>query len=527
MAGERSQTNDPHKTGIFQLLVFIHDYYAAPLFALVLLVALVPAFQSAGVAVAEWCSRHVVAVAALTTLTLALGSHAVYHAHPLTMDEFAPVFQSAVFAEGSLTGQFPPDLVPWLIAKHYLNMFFKADAGGHVVSSYWPGQALLLTPFTALGASWLLNPLLGGATVLVMHKLARELLGKAEWAGLVVLLTLASPAVTINAISYYSMPAHLLANAIFALLLLRPSAPRACLAGAIGSIALVLHNPLPHLLFSLPWIVWLALGENRLRLLAALAAGYLPISLLLGFGWAWYYRSIGSPVTALEVAAQTGPASMAWIFLSNVLALPSHDMLVNRFWALGKLWLWSTPAMIALALVGFLRVRGRAVWRVLAGCALLTLSVYLFVPFDQGHGWGFRYFHATWLVLPLFAVAALQTGLEPKQLAPSRLHRYLAACALLSLVLMTSLRAFQVEDFISRHLAQAPIAPHGEMRVTIIEPLAGFYSVDLVQNDPFLRGHRLMLVTRGPSRDEVMMSKRFPQYTLLYRDHRGSVWGLP
>lgn len=527
MAGERAQIADPRRIGIFHHLLFFQDYYAAPLYAAVLLAALVPAIQRAGMAAADWCGRHVLAVAAGTVLVLALGSRFVYHAHPLSMDEYAPVFQSAAFAEGRLAGQFPPDLVPWLIARDFLNAFLRADAAGHVVSSYWPGQALLLTPFTMLGAPWLLNPVIGGATVLAMHRLARELLGRPEWAGLVVLLTLASPAVTVNAISYYSMPAHLLANAVFALLLVRPTAPRACLAGLIGSLALVLHNPLPHMLFSLPWIVWLALHENRFRLLAALAAGYLPASLLLGFGWAWYYRSLDNPQTAFALPAQTGPVSMFWQALSNVVELPSHYILVNRCWALGKLWLWSAPAMMAVAMLGLHRAGGQPVWRVLAACALLTFSMYVFVPYDQGHGWGFRYFHSAWLVLPLFAVAAVDAERQRNEASSLRLHGYLAGCAVLSLVVMTGLHAIQVENFISRHLAQVPLAPGGDTRVTIIEPLGGYYSVDLVQNDPFLRERNLMLVTRGPSRDEAMMAKKFPRYTLLYKDRRGSVWGLP
>jgi len=179
-----------------------------------------------------------------------------------------------------------------------------------------------------------------------------------------------------------------------------------------------------------------------------------------------------------------------------------------------------------VAIAGMLRVHRQAVWRVLAGCALLTLSVYFFVPFDQGHGWGFRYFHATWLVLPLLAVAAVAAEQARNEISSTRLHGYLAACAVLSLVFMTSLRAIQVEDFISRHLAQVPVAPRGETRVTIIEPLGGYYLADLAQNDPFLRERSLVLVTRGPSRDADMMSKRFPQYALLHKDRRGSVWGL-
>ncbi|MGG2305238.1 hypothetical protein ACE4Z6_27835, partial [Salmonella enterica] len=78
-------------------------------------------------------------------------------------------------------------------------------------------------------------------------------------AGLAILLTVASPVFFANGISYYSMPAHLFANALYALLLIDPTPRRAFAAGLLGSIALTLHNPVPHLLFALPWIGWLAL----------------------------------------------------------------------------------------------------------------------------------------------------------------------------------------------------------------------------------------------------------------------------
>src|SRR6185437_7921307 len=137
---------------------------------------------------------------------------------------------------------------------------------GAVASMYWPGLALLLTPFTLLGVPWLLNPLIGGATVRAMHRLARQFFVGEEAVGLVVLLTVASPAVTINAISFYSMPAHLLANTLFVVLLLRRTLAAALLAGIIGSLALALHNPVPHLLFALPWIGWLAVQPGGWRL---------------------------------------------------------------------------------------------------------------------------------------------------------------------------------------------------------------------------------------------------------------------
>ena len=80
--------------------------------------------------------------------------------------------------------------------------------------------------------------------------------------GLPMLLTLASPVFFADGISYYAMSAHLLANAVFALLLMEPTPRRAFLAGIVGSVALTLHNPVPHMLFAAPWIIWL-LAKRR------------------------------------------------------------------------------------------------------------------------------------------------------------------------------------------------------------------------------------------------------------------------
>jgi hypothetical protein len=64
----------------------------------------------------------------------------------------------------------------------------------------------------ALGVPWLLNPLIGGGTLACIWHLARRLLSTDEAAGWAVILSAASPAFFINAISYYSMSAHLLAS---------------------------------------------------------------------------------------------------------------------------------------------------------------------------------------------------------------------------------------------------------------------------------------------------------------------------
>lgn len=523
MAYQRAGIASPFEVPVFRHLILYQDYYAIAPFIAVLLAALLAPVQTLGEQVARWCGRFPWAVALMATAACAVGAQAVYHAHPLSMDEYAVLFQSKLFAEGRLTGQFPPLLLDWLVPPWMQGRFLRMSAEtGAVLSGYWPGFSLLLTPFTALGVPWLLNPLIGGATVLVMHRLALALFGTIEAAGYVVLFTLASPAVTVNAISYYAMPAHLLANGVFMLLLLRPSPIRALLAGLVGSLALVLHNPVPHLLFALPWIAWLSLRADRWRILAALAAGYLPVSFVLGWGWAIFIETVGGRSTLSQLATPAGAAGTLMNRIVSIVGWTSETGSGGQVLSLYKLWLWAMPGLVAMAALGAWRRRKEySPWIVMAASALLTYFAYFLVRFDQGHGWGFRYFHSAWLVLPLLAVAAFQD--RPR----SGLPTYLAACALLSLALLTTLRALQVEHFIASHLAQVPVAASGEPHVIIMDQKRGYYAWDLAQNDPLLREPVIRLISRNPDLDRRMMSKLFPDYRLLAENRTGEVWGLP
>ncbi len=121
---------------------------------------------------------------------------------------------------------------------------------GHVIETYWPGFALLLAPFQALGAPWLCNAILAGIALYLIYQITTEITGERRAGGFALLFTIASGAFFANAISYYSMQAHLTANLLFAWLLLKPTNRSALAAGVVGSLALVLHNPVPHMLFA-------------------------------------------------------------------------------------------------------------------------------------------------------------------------------------------------------------------------------------------------------------------------------------
>jgi hypothetical protein len=465
----------------------------------------------------------------LTFLVCSVGTLTAYHNHPLSMDEYAPLFQSKVFAAGRLNGSLPPEMLDWLIPPGFQKIFLLVSkATGDVASAYWPAYALLLTPFTLAGIPWALNPLLSALTVLVLHRIGLMIFGNQQSAGLVVLFTIASPVFVADGISYYSMTAHLLMNAVYMLLLLQPTPKRLFAAGLVGSIALTLHNPYPHLLFAIPWLVWIAHSEKGFVRLLQIGAGYLPLSLLLGLGWYWFlgeltHRGINGSETA-NMSAR----------VASAFTLPDTAILVARLAGFAKVWLWTVPGLVVLACFGAWRWRTNAPLRLLWISAVLTYLGYFLVVPDQGHGWGFRYFHSAWLALPLLGAAALTARhgtsadrAEEPHAPSSGIQAFAAYCVFGSLLFAVGLRVYQINDFMSDHLAQLPSAPVSAPKVVIIDPSRSFYGVDLVQNDPFLRDGVINLLSHGTRANEAMMAKFRPSYRRLFADPPGEVWVAP
>jgi hypothetical protein len=467
----------------------------------------------------QWLGSNPGWVAAASVVVLSGGAWMVYLHTPLSMDEYSAFFQSRVFAAGHIAGQFPPGLLDWLIPRAFQDYFLNVTRDdGLVTSAYWPSFALLLTPFTWLGIPWTCNPVISALTVIAVHRLALRIFADSEAAGMAVLLTVASPVFFADGISYYSMSAHLLANTLYALLLVAPTFRNAFAAGAIGSVALTLHNPVPHMLFALPWIVALFRRPDGLRLGFSLFAGYLPLCLVLGLGW----------------FVLTSPSTGSIAHVSTPFAWPTPSVLLARVIGIAKVWAWAVPGLVVLAVIGAWKWRRDEPCLLLMTSALLTLVGYVFVPFDQGHGWGYRYFHSAWIALPILATAAVTP--RPARLASAAdrmasgafediaTRTFLVACALFSLIAGTGLRAVQIREFIAKHQSQMPAYSGTEHRVIILDTRRSFYGRDLVQNDPWLRGNVIVMITHGQQADAAAMQENYPEMRRVYTDQSGSVW---
>src|SRR5688572_2668882 len=357
---------------IFRALLTSFDPHGNALLLAIVIAAFFLRRNKAPLALVRLAGEHPWPTTAIAFVALCAGSLLAYHNQPLSMDEYVPLFQAHAFATGSLHGLFPPPLMDFLVPKFFQGHFFTVShVSGAVVGQYWPAFGLLLTPFVWLGVPWAANPALGALAVPLVHHLALRLVGSREAAGWAVLLALASPAIVVQSISYYSMQANLVCNGLFVLLLLTPSPVRALLAGVIGSVALTLHNPVPHMLFAVAFIARLA-WRRELVSLVALAAGYAPLCALLGAGWYQYLGTFAAEVKERggHVFASGSAVGSAPAILADFLRVPDLRIVYSRIAGLAKLWTWASAGLLVLAAMGLRDANAQV--RVLAWAFAIT-----------------------------------------------------------------------------------------------------------------------------------------------------------
>ncbi|MGB8343143.1 MAG: hypothetical protein WCE51_16285, partial [Chthoniobacterales bacterium] len=177
---------------------------------------------------------------------------------------------------------------------------------------------------------------------------------------------------------------------------------------------------------------------------------------------------------------------------------------------------WSALATPLLAVIGFGRIfRERPIIRDAALSCLLTFGFYYFFYLDQGHGWGYRYFHGTLCCLILVAVAGW--GVLVEKTGEPRARNFLCVALAVSLFIVLPLRCYQAESFI-RPYANASEAIHSmNAKVVGLDPHLAWYSADLIRNDPFLEGRPVVAALINLSQAEVTALARAGQARFVSR----------
>lgn len=440
----------------------------------------------------------VVGVFAIT----AFGTHFVCHDYALSADEFMADFQARIFLRGKIAAPLPAqwfDAVR-VIKPTYVDYF---PATHEWKSTYLPVYAAMRAVFQGVYLQSFLNPSLAVLTVLALYGAARNIWPNEKQNAFVAVLLLAGSAqFLVMAMTAYSMSAHLALNTVWLWLYSRPDRRRFYLAPIVGVLAIGLHQPIVHALFVTPFLLRLVLDR---KWSAVSIFGFI---YLLGCVVWYVWRLKFSP----PVAGQT--ASFFRLWNPKMLVIQPMDLLL----VIG----WSALATPLLALLGSGRIFSeRPIIRDAALSCLLTFGFYYFFYLDQGHGWGYRYFHGTLSCLILVAVGGWEALVE--KTSERKAWNFLCAAVAVSLFIALPLRCWQAEGFIRPFANTAEYLHSRSAKVVGLDPRLAWYSADLIRNDPFLEDRPVVVALVNLSPTEVAALSRAGQAEFLAREEMGEL----
>lgn len=452
--------------------------------------------------------RLILAMTAALILALWAGTYWIMLDYPLTRDELMAGFDARIFAAGKLAepvAQEWREFVPALVPE--FRLLTEGDAV--LASNYMPGNALMRAGFSLFGAAQLLNPLLAGLGFLAMWDAARRLFPDCPPAVWVVTAGyLLSAQVLVNAMTYYAMTGHLAFNAIWLALFLRDRAWSHALAMLIGVWTMGLHQVVFHPLFVGPIILTLVV-QRRWGIFAIYAAVYAAALL----GWMLYP---GMVVASAGVAPVAGAGAGLDGFLAErvlpLLANISSYTLPLMIYNLLRFFVWMPAFCLPLLLWSFRPAkRGEVLpFALLSSLAVTTVAVVLLMAY-QGHGWGYRYWHALIPGILILCGYGLREWLREDRRLAEHAVIWLGAVTLpvLAFLLVTANR------FVAPYDALTRLIDRQTAQFVILETDPPGSAIDQVRNDADLANRPLVFGSHALDPEKVAELCRRGSVTLV------------
>jgi hypothetical protein len=396
-----------------------------------------------------------------------------------------------------LTAEIPPQ---WQSAWHAFKPTFAEylpDTNSWK-STYLPGYAAMRALFQSVGLQVLLNPFLAAITVFALADVARNIWPAEKWNPLVAAALLASsPQFLVTAMTSYSMPAHLALNTVWLSCYSRPDRRRFYCAPFIGVFAIGLHQPIVHALFAAPFLLRLV-WQRRWPTVMVYAAVY-----VVGCAfWFWWRVHFQAPQAI-------GAGSFLRLFNPRMLVIQPMNLFLLIGWAS-----LATPLLAIVALRKFSRLP--PILQDAAASCVLTFGFYYFFFSDQGHGWGYRYFHGSLACLTLLAVPG-RTALS-ETIGLRRANQLLVAGVLVSVLVQLPLRCMQAESFIRPFARTAALFRASDAQIVAFDARDAWYSADLIRNDPFFANRPLIVGAHRVTPEIVAELRKVGKIRVIDRD---------
>lgn len=324
--------------------------------------------------------------------------------HPNSGDEYAYLVSAEIFSRGRLAVPSPPQ-PEFFDVVHVVN-------DGKFYGKYPPGWPLLLTAGILLKVPWLVNPVLGALTILVLYELARRHFSL-KAANVLALLSLANPFLVFNSASYFSHTSCLLFVALGFLFLFnvtsRPGdlASWAALGLSVG-VAFTIRPFTVVVLFALPGLYLLYITLRRRKelqpRLLGLALAAAPFALCLGLFLAYNKAQTGAYLLQpFQKYASWDAPSLPKSPQEWKIRFTSH--VLERLWQL-NLWMPLSVGFLLVAL--FLHDLRRDLKIGLQTISFLALFVAFFFYWGDGIiQYGPRYMYEAFGILALVSAVVV------------------------------------------------------------------------------------------------------------------------
>lgn len=347
-------------------------------------------------------------LAASLTLLCIFNSIFIFSRLPNFYDSTAQYVHAKVFASGHLTLTAPP-------LYEFFAMPNTVVWQGRWFSHYPPGHMILLMLGHLAHAPWLVNPLLGGAAVILIYLLAKETFGTST-ARLAAFLGLCSTQIILMSSEYMNHATALLATLIFAYAYVRmvrhPSRAYGLLCG-VGMGVLFITRPLTAIGIALPFVCYALyrLYRSPRQYSVPIVVALVTFALFLagqgyynyqttGDIWTYAYTASRGDVVTPGFGKKEWGVHTPWIGLGNI----SNNVIGMNYF----LFNWPLPSLIFVAML-FL-VPSRNPWRRLLLLSSASLSAIYIINQYQDFYFGARYlYESTGFLIILTAAGILNT----------------------------------------------------------------------------------------------------------------------
>jgi hypothetical protein len=465
---------------------------------------------------------------AFVLLVANLGTYHLFGRIPHIVDGMVQYFHAKMIVLGQLS-------VPAPVPEAFFR-FTHMISEGRWYSQYPPGHILLLAAGQLVGAPWIVNPLCGALSVVLLYFIGKEIYNEAT-ARLAVLLAALSPFVLLVSSSFMNHASTLLMLELFLLgavrMIRRPSWPISLLAGLALGCAVAIR-PLTAAAVGAPFAIYALVrlfrpspadGGSGVRLPFALhclvAAGGLtvPVVLLLLFN----QLTNGSPLL-FGYEALHGKEHLPGFGRSGFWNEP-HTPLRGLTWTLKNFnalnqYLFGLPfPSLLLPLLGLAWIRTR-IWDLLLLASATLLAVAYSFYWYQDWALGPRFYYAAaapWILLTARSITGFGEDSVKRSTAPASAsrRRLLTVGLVLSFVYALGVNAPMLAGYYGRNFSDGNRKLFQDIRrdmpddAVVFVPSPVFPSL-FPQNDPLLRKGPIYARDLGPTANRELM-RRFPE----------------